>query len=62
MLECGGGVAKAKEHNSRFKEPLVSDKGCLPLVTVFDTDIVVAPMNIKFSKVVSIFVISTKSR
>ena len=31
------------------------DEGCFPLVTIFDVDIVVPPMNIEFSEVVSIF-------
>ena len=54
-LECGGGVAKTKEHDSGFKESLVGDEGCLPLMTIFDVDIVVPPSNIKLSEVVSIF-------
>ena len=33
----------------------MGDEGYLPLVAVFDADIVVSPTNIEFSKVVSIF-------
>ena len=54
-LECGGGVAKTKEHDGGFKESLVGDEGHLPLMTIFDVDVVVPPTNIKLSEVVSVF-------
>ena len=54
-LECGRGVAKAKEHDSQFKESFVGDEGCLPLVAILDMDIVVSPTNVKLSEVASIF-------
>ena len=54
-LECGGGVAKTKEHNGQFKESFVGDKGCFPLVTIFDTDVVISLVNIEFGEVVSVF-------
>ena len=53
-LEYGRRATKTKEHDCWFEESFVSNKGCLPLVTIFDADIVVSPMNVKFSKVVSI--------
>ena len=55
LLECGRGVAKAEEHDSRFKESFVGDEGRLPLVTIFDMNIVIPSMNIKLSEVASIF-------
>ena len=54
-LECSGGVAKTEEHDRRFKEPFVGDKGRLPLVTIFDVDVVVSPTNIELSEVASVF-------
>ena len=49
-LEGGGGVGEPEEHNGGFEEPFVSDKGGLPLVTVFDSYVVVPPPNIKLSE------------
>ena len=49
-LKCGGGVAKAKEHDSQFKESFVCDEGRLPLVTILDVDIVVSPMTLNLVK------------
>ena len=40
-LESGRGVAKSKEHDSRFKESLVSNESCFPLVSVLDSNIVI---------------------
>ena len=53
-LKCSRGVTKAKEHSGGFKESFVDDEGCLPLVTIFDADIIIPSMNIKFGEVVSI--------
>ena len=33
----------------------MGDEGRLPLVAIFDTDIVISPMNIKLGEVASIF-------
>ena len=38
------------------------DKGSLPLVTVFDADIIVPPTNIEFGEVVSVFQLVHKVR
>ena len=46
-LKSGRGVGEAKEHNSGFKETFMGDKGGFPLVSIFDVDVVVAPLNIK---------------
>ena len=55
LLECSRGIAKAEEHDCRFKESFVHDEGHFPLVTIFDADIIVPPSNVKFSKVMSVF-------
>ena len=55
LLECGRGVTETKEHNGGFKESFVHDKGHLPLVAILDVDVIVPPMKIKLSEVVSIF-------
>ena len=55
LLECDGGVAETKEHDSGFEESLVGNEGRLPLVAIFDVDIVVPPMNIELGEVTSIF-------
>ena len=49
-LECGRGVGETKEHDCWFKESLISLKSCLPLITLLDTDVIVAPLDIKFGK------------
>jgi len=49
-LESGGGVGEAKEHDGGLKKAFVGDKGCFPLVSVFDADVVVAPPDIKFGE------------
>ena len=54
-LECSRGVIKAKEHDSGFKESFVGDEGCLPLVTVFNVDIVIPPLNVELSEVACVF-------
>ena len=54
-LEHSGGVAETEEHDSGLKEPLVGDESHLPLVAVFDVDIVVPPTNVEFSEVASVF-------
>ena len=54
-LERGRGVAKAKEHDCWFEKSLVCDESCLSLMTIFDSDIVVSPTNVKLGEVASIF-------
>jgi len=48
--EGGRGVGEAKEHNGRFKEAFVGDEGGLPLMSVFDADVVVTPSDVKLSE------------
>ena len=54
-LERCWGITKAKEHDCWFEESFVRDEGCLPLVTIFDADIVVPPSNVEFREVASVF-------
>ena len=54
-LERGRGVAETEEHNHRFKESSVCDESHLPLVAIFDMNIVVPPLNVKLGEVVSVF-------
>jgi hypothetical protein len=49
-LECSGGVDKAKEYYSRFKEAFWCKKSSLPLISQFNSDIVVPPVDIKLDK------------
>ena len=54
-LEYGRGVAETKEHDGRFEKSLVSDEGSLPLMAIFDVNIVVPPSNIELGKMMNIF-------
>jgi hypothetical protein len=49
-LEGRGGVGKSEEYYRGFKEAFVGDEGGLPLVSVFDLDIVVSPSNVELSE------------
>jgi hypothetical protein len=43
-------VCQAKEHDFELKQTLVGNEGSLPFIASPDTDIVVAPANIKLIK------------
>ena len=43
-------IAKTKEHDSGFVETKRSDEHCLPLILLFDMNIVVAPMDVELGK------------
>ncbi|KAF9800151.1 hypothetical protein IEO21_10425 [Rhodonia placenta] len=49
-LEGCGGVGEAKEHYQGFVQSPVGHEGRLPLVTGFDPDVVVFPLNVKLCK------------
>ena len=49
-LEGSGKVGKTEEHNCGFKQPFMGDKGCLPLVTILYSYVVVPPLNIKLGE------------
>ena len=50
LLECGRGVDQVEEHDGGSEEAFVGDKGSLPLVAIFDLDIVIAPADTEFSE------------
>ena len=50
LLKGGGGIGKTKEHYGQFKESFMSDKSGLPLVPVFDMDIVIPPTDIELGE------------
>ena len=62
LLECSRGVAKAKEHDHQFEESFVHDESRLPLVIIFDADVVVSPTDIELGEVASIFQLVHKAR
>ena len=55
LLKYGRRVTETKEHNSRFKESKLCLEYYFPLITFLDSDIIVAPINIKFCKVLGPF-------
>ena len=46
-LEGCRGVSESKEHYVWFEQSLIGDEGCFPLVSVFDSDVVVAPSDVE---------------
>ena len=54
-LKSGGGVGHAKEHDSGFIESPVGNEGGLPLVAIFDPDIVISPPYVKLGEDLGIF-------
>ena len=53
-LEGCGGVGESEEHHGRFEESLMGDEGGFPLVSVFDSYIVISPPNIEFGEDLSV--------
>ena len=53
-LKGGGGVGEAEEHYGWFKESLVGDEGCLPLMAVLDSHIVVPPSYVELGEDLSV--------
>jgi len=49
-LEGGWRVSQAEKHDCRLEETFIGDESCLPFVTSLDTDIVIAPLSVKFSE------------
>ena len=54
-LKCRRGVAEAKEHYGGFIESERGDECCLPLVFLPDTDVVIAPSDIKLGEQCGVF-------
>ena len=50
VLESGGGIGEAKEHYSGLKESLMGDKGSFPLMSIFDSDIIVFPLDVELGE------------
>ena len=53
-LEGGGGVGEPEEHHGGFEEASVGDEGCVPLVTILDSYIVISPLDVELSENFSI--------
>ena len=49
-LKGSGGVGEAKEHYGGFKESSVGDEGCLPLMTILDSYIVIPPSYVELGE------------
>ena len=49
-MECGGGISEAKEHYCGFEETFVGDESGFPLMSIFDSDIVVSPSDVKLGE------------
>ena len=49
-LEGSGGVGESKKHDGGFKQPFVGDEGCLPLVAILDSHVVVPPADVKLGE------------
>ena len=50
MLEGGRGIGETKEHHHRFEEPFMGDEGSFPLMSIFDSGIIVSPSDIKLGE------------
>ena len=46
----GGEVGHAEEHNSGFIESSVGNQSSLPLVAIFNSDVVISPSYVKLGK------------
>jgi len=49
-LECGQGVGQAEEHDCWFVQAFIGYECCLPVVFLFDENLIVSPFDIKSSK------------
>ena len=49
-LKGGRGIGKTEEHYGRFEEFFMSDESGLPLVPIFDMDIVIPPADVKLGE------------
>ena len=49
-LEGGRGIGEPKEHHGWFEKAFVSDEGRFPLVTIFDSYVVVSPPDVELSE------------
>ena len=49
-LERGWRVCESKEHDHWFEEPFMGNKGSLPLMAIFDLDVVITPSDVKLGE------------
>jgi hypothetical protein len=54
-LEGGRGIIHAKEHDHRFEEAFMDNEGTFPLISFFDANIVITPLNVKLGEDLSSF-------
>ena len=50
LLECRRGVGKPKKHYCWLKKAFMHNEGSFPLVTIFDANIVITPMDVKLGE------------
>ena len=50
LLKDGRGIGKTKDHYGWFKEFFMGDKSGLPLMFIFDMDVVISPADVKFGE------------
>ena len=55
LLESGGGVGHAEEHNHGFVESPVGNESGFPLVSILDLDVVISPLYVKLGEDLGIF-------
>ena len=49
-LESGGEIGETEKHHHRFEESFMGDEGSFPLMSVFDSDIIVSPSNVELDE------------
>ena len=49
-LECRWGAAKPKKHHRRFEQSKRRDEGSLPLITLFDSNVIISPLYVKLGE------------
>ena len=53
-LKCGGTVHEPEEHDQRFEKASVHLKNGLPLISFFDLNVVVSPVNVQLSEILGL--------
>ena len=60
--KSSGGIAESKEHDGWFKKSERGDERSFPLIFLTNTDVVVTPVNVKFSKVSGVLYVINEFR
>ncbi len=47
-LKSTWGVRESEEHDAWFVEPQIGLEGSFPLISIFDSDVIVSPANVEF--------------